>query len=217
MLHQQIRTNVSQLGWASAATYLLARLVARVSRGRVRLLCYRLVAQRVPASAAAHCRPGQSNRVRTVDATDPVVAQFPRPPEVTARRFAGFIWLARSHYEEDEVRCRYVLAQPDDCAWDYDVYVDPSLRMGRTFARLWDAANAHLAERSIRWTLSRISAFNPGSLAAHGRLDIHHIGTALFLTFNRLQLSLFSQSPFIHLSVRAGSRPTLRLHPPPVP
>lgn len=92
---------------------------------------------------------------------------FPRPPHVIASRFArqhncliatskgvfsGFLWYANDFYEEDEVHCRFVIDQPAEGVWDYDVHVEPRFRLGRTFARLWDAANIRLRERGIKWS-----------------------------------------------------------------
>jgi hypothetical protein len=94
------------------------------------------------------------------------------------------------------------------------VYVEPEFRAGRSFACLWEAANAHLAAHGIRWSLSRISAFNPGSLAAHRRLGIRKLRSASFLCLGGKQLALFGRPPFIHLSLNEGSRPLLRLQPP---
>ena len=161
-----------------------------------------------------------------MEPTDPLVARFPRPQHVLRRRFAdgavcfaavrngellGFIWIQLHQYEEDEVRCLYVLEHSSRAAWDFDVWVDPQFRLTRTFARLWDAANAFLREHGCRWSISRISAFNPASLAAHRRLGLRHLQSGLFVLIGSLQLAFFTCAPFIHFGLSSRHRPILRL------
>ena len=225
----QIRKLIAELGRREAALYILARLLDSASRGRIRLVRYQFVAQPVPASPQSTSRPSTTSRIRSIDADDPIVPAFPRPPAVIAQRFAdgancfvaesrerfaGFIWLKRDAYEEDEIRCRYEFVPPGRCAWDYDVYVEPEFRIGRTFSRLWETANAHLAADGVRWSLSRISAFNPGSLAAHRRLGIRPLCAATFLVAGPIQLSFLPQPPYLHLGTGPQSRPVLRLSAP---
>jgi hypothetical protein len=65
-------------------------------------------------------------------------------------------------------RCAGAICAPPSgkAVWDFDVYVVPAYRLGYTFLKLWDTANAHLRSLGVRWTLSRISAFNAGSLSS---------------------------------------------------
>ena len=155
-----------------------------------------------------------------------LAAQFPRPPTVIARRyaegaiclaattgdrFAGFVWLSLGPYEEDEVRCRFVPLPSDTTAWDFDVYVEPAFRRSRAFGRLWDAANDYLRERNIRWTLSRISAFNAESLRAHSRFGGRRIAWAVYLCGGQMQMMVSSLFPWVHASFAAQSRPELRV------
>lgn len=228
MLIARLRSAFSELGGLDATLYLLDRLLRATSAGHARIVRYYIVAQPVPREVRK-LRPSANNSIALLDPADPIVATFPRPPEVIARRIAnratcfvaragedlaGFLWLARDAYDEDEVRCRYELAEPRLCAWDYDVSVEAPYRLGRTFARLWEAANAHLAGDGVRWSLSRISAFNPGSLAAHRRLGLRKITSASFVCLGPLQLSLLGVPPYLHLSLSARRYPTLRLAPP---
>lgn len=217
------------IGWFATALYALGVTLSRLSRGRCRLFGYRLVAQPVAASPFVRSRPSETMRVDRVAPDDPITAQFPRPQDVIARRFAegsicfvarsgerfaGFIWLQLSPYEEDEVRCLYVPTPAKTAAWDYDVYVAPTYRMSRAFLRLWDAANAHLREQGVAWTFSRISMFNPSSLSAHARFGVREAGSSVFLRFGAVQLAVFSTAPFVHASHRDASRPVVRLYAP---
>jgi hypothetical protein len=224
---QRIRNTFVQLGALDGSLYFVDRILQAISGQRARLIRYYLVAQ--PVASRPTCRPSAKTPVTLLAPSDPIVALFPRPPEVISRRlregssclvarsgdtFAGFLWLAYEAYDEDEVRCRYELVDSQRCVWDYDVHVEPEYRLGRSFARLWDAANAHLAAEGIQWSISRISAFNPASLAAHGRLGIQKLGCATFFRFGSLQISILSEAPYLHLSLRSSSHPTLRIAPP---
>ena len=120
---------------------------------------------------------------RQAEPEEALVGFSPRPREVISSHFArghvclvatikgvlgGFLWFAREYYDEDQVYCRFVLAEPESCVRDYDVHVEPHFRMGRTFARLWDEAN----QRSLILALSgvvpesRRSTGNPFSLTS---------------------------------------------------
>lgn len=220
------KTTLTQLGAANGLLYLLAVALARISRNRIRIHRYYLVAQPVPQDSAPMCRPTNKNPIRQVCADDPIVASFPRPRQVITKRFAdgaiclvakikerfaGFIWLAYGGYDEDEVRCRYEFAKPEQSVWDFDVYVEPEFRLGRTFSRLWDEANRQLAEKGVQWSYSRISAFNPNSLAVHGRMGAHKLFSATFLRLGPIQVTFAGAWPFAHLGLTNKARPTLTL------
>jgi hypothetical protein len=102
-------------------------------------------------------------------------------------QFAGCIWLGLGAHDEDEVRCTYLL--PAHSVWDYDVFVEPRFRLGRTVGRLWAAVDRDLAQRGFLQTCSRISRFNRGSIGMHERLGARPVGEALFVTCGRWQLS----------------------------
>lgn len=229
MIPETIRSAFTHLGPLNGLLYLTGRALQRISGGRANIIRYNFVAQPVPTGQIASLRPNQKVVTRFVTRDDPVVARFPRPKSVIARRFAnnaeclviesdgefaGFLWLAYDHYDEDEVRCRYKLESSMARAWDYDVYIVPRFRIGRSFARLWTAANAHLSAQGIHWSISRISAFNPGSLAAHRSLGIRNIGVATFICIGRLQFGVFDIAPFVSLSVSRRNFPTISLPAP---
>lgn len=229
MTLSRVGDTLKTLGWANGLLYFVARTLQKLSTGKVFIIRYIFVAQPVPDAGRRGSHDRLVRGVRQVDANDPIVRDFPRPARVIARRFragatcfvaesrdrfAGFLWFQHNAYEEDEVRCRYELYPPERCVWDYDVYVEPEFRMGRTFSRLWQAGNAHLAEGKIEWSISRISAFNPNSLAAHRRLGIRTIAMATFIVIGALQISLLGRFPYVHLGVSARTRPVLKLSPP---
>lgn len=225
----RLQQNWGQLGVLNGTLYSLARLLERSSRGRIRLVRYLIVAQPVPPPLADRPPPRGKLLVRQVGADDPKVALFPRPSEVIEQRFqdgavclvasiddkfAGFLWLAFDHYDEDEVRCRYLLPDARASAWDYDVYVAPEYRLGRTFSRLWGAANRFLADRGVHWSISRISAFNTNSIAVHRRMGMVTLFPVNFLVVGETQLTFMRRFPFFHLSLTPDRPPKLPIAAP---
>lgn len=226
---QRLRALVDTLGGAATCLYLLHRLVSLLSGGRARLIAYALCAQPIGTGRVAAMREDASTSIAVVAASDPICAIFPRPAAVIRQRFdeaarcyvarvkgdfGGFIWISRERHAEDEVRCQYVLAAPERSVWDFDVYVEPRLRFGRTLARLWWHVDQAMAREGVRWSFSRISLFNAGSLAAHQRLGAVRLGSALFLVLGPLQLAMLSVAPFVHASWGSNSGPRIRLSPP---
>jgi GNAT superfamily N-acetyltransferase len=183
--------------------------------------------QPVPSRPLAALPRSSRTRVYQTASTDSIVQRIPRPADVVARRFSdgavcfvaesagnlvGFIWIRLDRYVEDEVRCEYVLEPVGEVAWDFDAYVAPEFRMTRAFVQLWEAANEHLRRSGYLWTASRISAFNPASLASHQRFGAERRHTAVFLVVGPFQLALLSLPPYVHLSARQASRPALVLN-----
>ena len=209
---------VSELGFVNAAWYALARALGCLG---LHMWRYQFVAQRVAATALRSV-PGKLV-MQPVSSPADLPTPYPRPPEIAAARFrqggcsiaawkdgdlAAILWYQFGAYDEDEVRVRYCLPSPRSC-WDYDVFVQPKMRLGTAFCRLWDEAHRQMHARGIEWTCSRISAFNPGSLRAHLRLGAVHLGSATFLAAGRYQLMIASRRPYIHFSGGPHSRPKL--------
>lgn len=221
-----IKRTFRELHWSEALLYYLSELMLRASGRHARLFRYCLVAQPVAVGPLVS-RPDPNTEIRRIYPGDPLIVDFPRAPEIIAMRFArgdvclgaavkgrfaGFLWLVFGTYDEDEVRCRYELSGENLC-WDYDMHVEPEFRMGRSFIRLWDAANALLRERGICWSISRISAFNPVSLNSHARLGTRLLGKVTFLVLGPLQIS-FTGHFLPHFSLNDRSPPLLRLRAP---
>gem|GEM_PF-716616 len=217
---------IRRLGAANGLLFLLGRLLQKISNGHWRLLRYHIVAQPIPGPAALNCRPSPHSAVERTLPDSAICAAFPRPKNIVAARFrngytclaatvkgrfAGFFWYARNFYEEDEVRCRFELADPGASVWDFDVHVEPDFRMGRTLARLWSAANELLEKKGIRWSFSRISAFNQNSLAAHGHLGMQRIETLTFLCLGQIQFTFSSKAPFVDCCWPGRAHPTITL------
>ena len=222
---QKIIHNIQKLGLIDGGCYCLSTMLENISRGRCRLIRYYFVAQPVPHPSSDGLRPSSKCVVDFVKPDNPLVAAFPRPSDVIQKRFgnghiciaaqidetfAGFIWIAEERYDEDEVRCRYQLNDPKKSVWDFDVYVEPKYRVGRSLARLWNFANLYLAESGKLWTFSRIASYKVESLRSHKRLGTRTLFSATFLCIGNVQLTIATKKPFIHLSLSATTEPIFR-------
>lgn len=220
----KLRESASAIGAWNTLLLAASRALDGMTGGRIQLVKYHIVVQ--PVAVAPSDRPVRTGTfaVEWVDARSPVLAQAPRPPEVLAARFAqgarclaatrdgrlaGFLWYVPGAYDEDEVRARFVPSPAGQVAWDFDVMILPEYRMGRLFSALWGCAHAELAARGVRYTASRISAFNAASVAAHRRLGGRVTGSATFLTLGTLQVMWSTRAPRCHVSRRASDRPSI--------
>jgi hypothetical protein len=129
-------------------------------------------------------------------------------------RLVGYLWYVQGRYREDEVRCDFCPAPEHASSWDYDVYLDPALRGSLAFVRLWDHGYEHMRARGIRWSMSRISAFNAVSVLSQERMRAVRVGSLLFFVIGRIQVMFGTVAPFLHFSFGARSRPRVRVRAP---
>jgi GNAT superfamily N-acetyltransferase len=226
-----LRQSIIEIGWKRTVLYLLSRAMSEATRGWARIEVFCLVAQPVPDQLLL--LPGRGKRIDITEVSheDPICWEFPRPAEVIqdrfrqdahcfvarqAGRFVGFIWLIAGVFEEDVVRATFVIPESEKAVWDFDVYVEPHCRLGYAFSRLWDHAYGWMRDAGFRWSLSRISAFNIASHAAHQRLGARDIGSVCFVCFGKAQFTLSTVKPFLHLSWYK-SRVIIRLKSPSSP
>ena len=166
--------------------------------------------------------------VREIRAGDPELGMMPVRPDVMAARlrqngtclgafkddqFVGYMWFCSQQYEEDEVRCTYVLGQADQSVFDFDFYIFPEHRMGLAFASLWHGANKFLGQQGIRYTFSRLTRFNVASRRAHRHLGWRLVGRALFLQLGRFEMMLATIAPYVSTSLATSRRVRLTLRP----
>ncbi|ADJ28624.1 GNAT family N-acetyltransferase [Nitrosococcus watsonii] len=218
----------AEIGWWNALLYSIHVMLSRYIH-RAGLYKYYLVAQPIGKKPNLPPHRGRSIQVRLVAEEDGIVKEFPRPQAAIQSRyqqgaiclgafndnsFAGYLWLNLDSYDEDEVRCRFILKPLGEVAWDFDVYVRPEYRSSLVFARLWDEANRYLRERGVLWTLSRVSAFNRMSRESHRRLGAVEVGSALFLVVGRRQFMLSTCQPYLHVSSGPASFPRVEVTPP---
>lgn len=220
---QRLNFLVRELGVSTAFLYLLDRLLRRIN-STCGLYYYLFVAQPLAAQPRLPPTRGKSFTFRLLQAPEPVLVGLDRPTAVINQRFVqgaqclvatkndvlvGCIWFIRDAYLEDEVRVDYLLPQDGRCVWDFDVFVAESERLGFLFAKQWDAFDALLKPQGIRYTVSRINAFNQRSIASHRSLGAKDCGRALFLRLGQFQWMLSDQRPFIAF----GGRPKLHTGP----
>lgn len=220
---------VREFGAANAVLYLMGRVLRGVCP-RVFVYRYYIVAQPVPAGDLLPPRRGRAIEVRELTAGDPAFAGLPIDEAVLDFRFRqnvvclgafqgdgqviGCLWMCFDAYEEDEVRCVFALEPAAATSWDFDVYLKPDARIGFAFLRLWDEANARLRARGVAWSLSRISAFNPGSLASHTRMGATRVGSLTAIRGPRHELVFSSYAPRLRFVALDGDLPRYTVSPP---
>jgi hypothetical protein len=210
-----------ELGAGPALLYVFHKLWRRIGG---KLTAYRFAYQPIPDKRSV--APATGVEFRWLGSFDPVLMVEDRKEAIVRARFdrgdrclaafkagdlAAFLWLANTHYPEDDARCDYQL-DAKELVWDYDVYVAPKYRVTRLFAQLWDEANEVLYREGARWSVSRISSFNAASLRSHQKRGARLTGSAFFIMLGRLQLVLASQRPRLHLSLTG--RPEFRFEVP---
>jgi len=214
----------AMIGPLDTFLFVLSRLVAKLTRGRVQLLKYYITAQPVPAGPLTPARRGQSIVVIEGTPEQAHGTPFGRPQAAIEHRLrhgaryvlahlggrlVGFQWFTLRDCVEDEVRCVFQLSPGDRCAWDFDIFVEPQARASPVFLRLWDATNAILRDHDVDLTLSRINAFNQASMRAHARLGAEPVGWGVFLLAGRLQMSVLSSRPWLHFSLSPSTAPVV--------
>lgn len=224
-----MRSDFRFIGPIGSATYIIDRLLSKLSRGRIRLHHYIILQQPVPPSIwEPISREGRNLRTVMLEESDVDFTALPRPREVIQARFkqgarcvacykgndfVGYIWFNIGPYIEDEVRCRFVPEPRARASWDYDAYVVEQYRFGRPFKLLWDEVFQVLRQHGVGVTYSRIAASNVPSISSHVRMGANPIGTLLFLCVGPLQCTLGSLSPYLHISLSKKRMPVVRLKP----
>jgi hypothetical protein len=214
-------------GLFAGLVYAIDHGLAQVSPA-FRLHFYELMVQPIPDRPLLHGRSSSAVEIREIKRGDPELALMPARPEIKESRFAqnaiclgayrrgeliGYLWFCLGTYEEDEVRCTYVLPPGRDAAFDFDLYIYPEHRMGRAFVQIWDEAGKFLRSRGVRYTYSRLTRFNAVSRRAHQHLGAARVGRMIVLQAGRLELTAATVFPYLHLSAAPSTRLRLRLLP----
>ena len=223
----RFRSPFTEFGFAAGMLYVIDRCLSGVS-SQLRLFVYELMVQPIgekpllPSSMLRHLNS------RQLDRTDAALHLIPAPPEVKNARFdqgaiclavsykadpLGFLWLCRDRYQEDEVRCTFVLSPAAQSVFDFDFYVLPKHRLGIGFAALWQAANQYLRERGVKYTYSRLTRFNTASRRAHEHLGWARVAPAVFLKIWFVEVLFTSIRPYLMVSVQRTRRVHIELRP----
>jgi hypothetical protein len=219
---------IQQRGRSVALLYAAHRALGAVTGGHGRIVSYELVAQPIGAGHTNHVRDDPNTQIQLTAPSDAITAAFPRPAHINQARwtqgarcytavvkgeFAATLWIQPQRYLEDEVRCDFLMSEPH-AVWDFDVYVAPRYRLGRTLARLWKTVDAQLFSQGVRWTFSRISRFNAESLNAHARLGAVSVGRATFLALGPWQVAHWQTAAGRHFACSLRQRIRICMAPP---
>ena len=215
-----------EFGPWSGILYIIDRGLEAVSPN-LRLFVYEIMVQPIRNEPLAPPRWVKSLTFREIDRGDPLLALMPAREEVKEQRYKqrakclgafkegkliGYIWFASGAYQEDEVKCTFVLTASAESVFDFDLYLFPEHRMGLGFVGLWNGANEYLRGRGVRYTFSRVSRFNVGSRRAHDRLGWVRVCTTIFLKLWRFELMFATIYPYFHVSL-GSNRVCLKLRP----
>jgi len=216
--------DIRSIGWLGWLAYAADRALSSVSARRIRLTSLWFYAQPVCQIPTIASRETDHIEVRVVTQDDIPEAAYGRPPGAVTERFvhgsiciaatngtelAGFMWLEFKKLRERLVRCDFVPAPCGKACWDFDFFVEPKYRLGRTFGRLWSHAKAHLEERGVETTLSWIAFDNAPSQRAHERMGARRAGWAVILTAWALQIVVTSARPHFDLCIGKTRRTRL--------
>jgi hypothetical protein len=223
----RLKSPFQEFGFFGGLIYALDRFAQRLSPN-LRLYFYELLAQPIPETPFLPRGLSKAVEMREIQRGAPEIALMPARPEIKESRFRqdaiclgafqknqfiGYIWLCFNSYEEDEVRCTFVLPEGAQAAFDFDLYLFPEYRMGLGFVGIWNGAAEFLRSRGIKVSFSRLTRFNLVSRRAHSRLGSRRVGRVLVLRMWTVEFLVATVSPYIHLSLSGRDRVRLKLRP----
>ncbi len=214
-----------EFGALAGLLYSVDRLLAGLSR-RCRLHVYELMVQPITSHPLLARKFSAGLQIREIGCGDSEIKLMPVRPEVMDARLrqratclgafrneqlVAYMWFCPERYEEDEVRCTYMLEPSERSVFDFDFYVFPEHRLGIAFVALWNGANSYLYARGIRYTFSRLTRFNLASRRAHRHLGWKRVGSAVFLQLWGLEAMFATLPPFVRLTIGNSRRVRLKL------
>ena len=228
MILRKLANPIREFGFRAGLVYFVDRALSALSP-RTRLYAYELMVQPIPDKPLVPERLIRSITFREICAGDPEIDAMPALTDIKRSRFdqgatclgawrkgelIGYIWFVSREYEEDEVRCTFVLHPERVSVFDFDLYLFPDHRMGVGFIGLWEGANRFLRDRGVQYTFSRLTRFNTASRRAHNHLGWQCVGKALFLKVFQVELMVATLRPHVHLSLRRSNRVRIDMRPP---
>lgn len=126
-----------EFGIFAGLLYIIDRLLRQVSPN-LRLYFYEMLVQPISDEPLLPARFLGALEVREIRRGDPEVALMPARPDIKELRFQqnatclgafhrgkfiGHIWFCSRSYEEDEVRCTFLLPDGDESVFDFDLYI----------------------------------------------------------------------------------------------
>lgn len=216
-----------EFGYPVGLYYLIDTAFSRIS-SKLRLLSYDFLVQPISEKPLGPRTLVKDLEIREIERGDPELERMPAQADIIQSRFnqnaiclaafqkgiaIAYMWLCFRSYQEDEVRCNFVLSPPEASVFDFDFYIYPEHRFGIAFLGLWYGANEYLKERGIKYSFSRLTRTNIASEKAHKHLGIRRVGRALFLKLGDIEMMFSSISPRFHLSLRRDNRVNIQLNP----
>lgn len=223
----KLSSPLKEFGFFAGLVYAVDRLLQRLSP-RLRLYFYELLVQPIPEAPLLPTNLSRTLQIRQIRHGDPEIAVMPARPDIKESRFEqnaiclgvfqknafiGHIWFCFDSYEEDEVRCTFVLPEGNQAVFDFDLYLFPEHRMGLGFAGIWNGANEFLRSRGVKFSFSRLTRFNLASRRAHQRLGAQRAGRMFVLQAWQVELMIGTVAPYVHLSVGKRDRVRVKLRP----
>lgn len=223
----RLLSSFREFGASAGLLYLIDRALQRMSP-RLGLNLYELMVQPITDKALLPAGLAKNIEYREIREGDPEIALMPAREDIKEARFRqnaqclgayrkgqliGYMWFCFDSYDEDEVRCTFVLPYGRTSVFDFDLYVMPERRLGIGFAAVWHGANRHLWERGVRHTFSRVSRFNTASRRSHAHLGGARVGLALFLKVRGVEFMCSTVSPYLGITFRGDQRLRFGLKP----
>lgn len=214
-----------EFGCFAGFLYAVDRVLQRFSPN-VRLYFYELCVQPLPEEPLLPRRLLGGFEVREIAFGAPEIALMPARPDIKESRFKqnavclgafqrnefiGHIWFCREAYDEDEVRCTFVLPKGNQSVFSFDLYLFPEHRMGLGFSRMWTGVSEYLRSRSIKFTFSRFTRYNLAARRAHVNLGLQIVGHLVVLRTWRAELMVATVPPYVHLSLGEGNHVRVKL------
>jgi len=214
-----------EFGCFAGLIYAVDRLFQRLSPN-LRLYFYELLVQPIPEKPLLPSGLSRALEMRQIASGAPEIALMPARPEIKESRFKqngiclgafqksqfiGHIWFCFNAYDEDEVRCRFILPEGNQAVFDFDIFLFPEYRMGLGFVGIWNGANEFLRRRGIKCSFSRLTRFNLASRRAHMQLGARRVGRVFVLRAWPVEFMVATVAPYMHLSLRKQDRVCLKL------
>lgn len=216
-----------EFGFVAGALYATDRILRSLSPS-LGLFVYELMVQPISSKSLLPSKLTENMSFKEICRGHPDIARMPAREDIKASRFdqgarclgvyrkgqlIGYIWFCFTSYEEDEVRCTYILAEPERSVFDFDLYVLPEHRMGIGFMAIWHGANQYLHERGIEYTFSRLTRTNLASRRSHSHLGWKCVARAVFLRAWRFEFMVATIAPYVAMTWSARQRVRMRLSP----
>ena len=216
-----------EFGLFTGLLYGIDRFLQGLS-ANLRLYAYEIMVQPITDRPLLPARLAKRLEIREIKEGDPEVLLMPARPDIKESRFRqnaiclgafqneqfiGYMWFCFREYEEDEVRCTFVLNPEAEAVFDFDLYIFPEHRLGLGFVGIWNGANQFLSARGIKYTYSRLTQFNVASRRAHDHLGWKRVGRTVFFQAWCVEVMAATVFPYVHVSLTRGNRVRLKLHP----